>query len=174
MTRMTLGVRLGGHADSGHSRRFVSLSALGLLCATIGTIGTMSGCAEETATGEQRVHIVKNADAPAEVGGIPPDKQADIQLMLQQREPSVRKCYNDVLNDGSHDRTFKGTLIVLISLSSGNKDSGARVTAVKIIGGSLNNDEVNSCLVEKLKEFEYPDISNPGTMQYTYKFEPAY
>ena len=152
MTRMTLGAHL---------------MALGLL-------SLAAGCAEETATGEQRVHIVKNSDVPAEVGGIPPDKQADIQLMLQQREPSVRKCYNDVLNDGSHDRSFKGTVIVLISLASGNKDSGARVTAVKIIGGSLNNDEVNSCLVEKLKEFEYPDISNPGTMQYTYKFEPAY
>ena len=109
------------------------------------------------------------------MGGISPDKQADIQLMLQQREPSVvRKCYNDVLNDGSHDRTFKGTLIVLVSLASGSKESGARVTSVKIIGGTLNNEEVNTCLVEKLKEFEYPDIANRGTMEYTYKFEPAY
>jgi hypothetical protein len=132
------------------------------------------GCAEETVTGEQRVHIVRNSDAPAEVGGIAPDKQADIQLMLQQREPSVRKCYNDVLNDGSHDRTFKGTLVVLISLTSGSKESGARVTATKVIGGSLNNEEVSSCLVGKLKEFEYPDIPNQGTMEYTYKFEPAY
>jgi hypothetical protein len=137
--------------------------------------GAMAGgCAEETVTGEQRVHIVRNSDAPAEVGGIAPDKQADIQLMLQQREPSVRKCYNDVLNDGSHDRKFKGTIVVLISLASGTKESGARVTTTKVIGGSLNNDEVSACLVEKLKEFEYPDIPNPGTMEYTYKFEPAY
>ena len=132
------------------------------------------GCAEETVTGEQRVHIVRNSDAPAEVGGIAPDKQADIQLMLQQREPSVRKCYNDVLNDGSHDRKFKGTLVVMISLAPGSKESGARVTATKVIGGSLNNEEVSACLVEKLKEFEYPDIPNKGTMEYTYKFEPAY
>jgi hypothetical protein len=153
MTRMTLGAHL---------------VALGLLSAL------SLGCAEETVTGEQRVHIVKNSEAPAELGGISPDKQADIQLMLQQREPSVRKCYNDVLNDGSHDRAFKGTLIILISLAPGSKESGARVTATKVIGGSLNNEEVNTCLVEKLKEFEYPDIVNKGTMQYTYKFEPAY
>ncbi len=155
MTRTTLGVHL------------MTLGTLGLLT-------TMSlGCAEETATGEQRVRIVKNNDAPAEVGGIAPDKQADIQLMLQQREPSVRKCYNDVLNDGSHDRSFKGSVVVLISLASGSKE-GAKVTGVKVINDTLKNDDVSSCVVDKLKEFEYPEIPNPGTMQYSYKFEPAY
>jgi hypothetical protein len=131
------------------------------------------GCAEETATGEQRVRIIKNPEARAEVGGIPPDKQADIQLVLQQREPSVRKCYNDVLNDGSHDRTFKGSIVLLISLAPGGTN-GSRVTAVKAINDTLKNDEVTSCVVDKLKEFEYPDVGNSGTMQYSYKFEPAY
>src|SRR5579871_4272781 len=98
MTRMTLGVHL---------------MILGLLSAMA------VGCADETATGEPRVNIVKNNEAPPEKGGIAPDKQADIQLMLQQREPSVRKCYNDVLNDGSHDRSFKGSVVVLISLAPG-------------------------------------------------------
>jgi hypothetical protein len=127
------------------------------------------GCADETVTGEPRVHIIRNSEAPPEVGGIPPDKQADIQLVLQQREPSVRKCYNDVLNDGSHDRSFKGTVIVLLTVEPSGHASKA-----KIIGGSLTNNEVSDCLAEKLKDFDYPQIPNQGTMQYTYKFEPAY
>jgi hypothetical protein len=138
---------------------------LGLLLSLSNT-----GCAEETASGEPRVHVIKNAETPAEVGGIPPDKQADIQLMLQQREPSTLKCYEDVLND-KHDRAFKGTTIVLLTL----RPSGdAAKASVKIIGGSLNNEEVNACLVEKLVGFEYPQIPHEGTMQYTYKFQPAY
>jgi hypothetical protein len=142
----------------------MNLAALGVIF----VVATSAGCAEETATGEQRVRIIKNSDAPAEVGGIPPDKQADIQLVLQQREPSVRKCYNDVLNDGSHDRTFKGTVLVLLTVQPSGKASA------KVVGGSLNNPEINGCLVEKLADFEYPQIPNEGTMQYTYKFEPAY
>jgi hypothetical protein len=139
------------------------------LCLAVAAITTMyAGCAEDTATGEQRVHIVRNEETPAERGGIPPDKQADIQLVLQQREPSVRKCYNDILNDGSHDRSFKGTVLVLLTLTPAGK------ATAKVIGGSLNNSDVNSCLVEKLADFEYPQIPNEGTMQYTYKFEPAY
>jgi hypothetical protein len=151
MTRMTLGVR------------FMTLGLLSALA---------FGCADETATGEPRVRVVKNADVAPEKGGIAPDKQADIQLMLQQREPSVRKCYNDVLNDGGHDRSFKGTVIVLISLAPGG--GNAKVSGVKVITDTLKNDEVTSCVVDRLKDFEYPDIPNPGTMQYSYKFEPAY
>ena len=145
MTRMTLG--------------------LGLAVAAFTTM--VAGCAE-TASGEPRVRVVKNPEAASEVGGIPPDKQADIQLVLQQREPSVRKCYNDILNDGSHDRSFKGTVLVLLTLAPSGKANA------KVIGGSLNNNDVNSCLVERLADFEYPQIPNEGTMQYTYKFEPAY
>jgi len=150
---------------------------LGLHLVTFGLLSalamTSSGCAEETATGEPRVRVVKNSEAAPEKGGIPPDKQSDIQLMLQQREPSVRKCYNDVLNDGSHDRSFKGTVVLLISLSPGGGEN-ARVTGVKAINDTLKNDEVTSCVVEKLKEFEYPEVPSAGTMQYSYKFEPAY
>jgi hypothetical protein len=158
MTRMTLGVRL------------MTL----VLLAPLATAAL--GCADETATGEPRVRIVKNEEAPAERGGIAPDKQADIQLMLQQREPSVRKCYNDVLNDGSHDRSFKGTVVVLISLApgGGGKTGNAKITGVKVINDTLKNDDVTSCVVDRLKDFEYPDVPNPGTMQYSYKFEPAY
>jgi hypothetical protein len=147
---------------------------LGVHFVAIGLLSVLSAsCAEETATGEQRVNIVKNNEAPPEKGGIAPDKQADIQLMLQQREPSVRKCYNDVLNDGGHDRSFKGTVVVLISLAPGDS-SNSKITGVKVITDTLKNDEVTSCVVDRLKDFEYPTVANAGTMQYSYKFEPAY
>ncbi len=151
MTRTTLGANLLAGA---------------LLALSLSNVG----CAEETASGEPRVRVIKNNEAPPEVGGISPDKQADIQLMLQQRDPSTLKCYEDVLND-KHDRAFKGTVIVLLSLRPSG--DGAKATA-KIIGGTLNNEEVNGCLVEKLVGFEYPQIAHEGTMQYTYTFQPAY
>ena len=122
------------------------------------------GCAETaTASGGDMVE----QDTPAE-GGIPTDKEQDIQLMLQQREPSVLKCYQDVLND-KHDRAFKGTVMVVLTIEPTGKAS-----EVRIAGGTLSNKEVTDCVVEKLKDFDYPQIPNPGTTQYTYKFEPAY
>ena len=137
------------------------------LVATVFASVVAVGCAE-TSGGERTVRVVKNNDTAPPTGGIPPEKQADIQLLLQQRDPSTLKCYQDVLND-KHDRAFKGTVMLVLTIEPTGKASD-----VQIIGGTLNNKEVSDCLVEKLKDFEYPQIPNTGSMQYTYKFEPAY
>ena len=130
-----------------------------------------AGCAETSASGGG-INVIPNPEAKsAQEKGIPPDKEAEVQLLLQQRNPSTLKCYSDVLNE-KHDRAFKGTVIVLLSLEPSGSQSKA--AEVKVIGGTMTDKEVTSCVVDKLKEFDYPEIQNRGTMQYVYRFEPAY
>jgi hypothetical protein len=125
------------------------------------------GCADTT-EGGGNVRVVKTPEAQsAQTSGISPDKQAEVQLLLQQRDPSTLRCYQDVL-DEKHDRAFKGTVIVLLSLEPGGKGTA------QVIGGTLNNKEVSDCVISKLNEFEYPQVQQAGTMQYVYRFEPAY
>jgi hypothetical protein len=144
----------------------VMFAALALLF-TVTTVG----CAE-TSGGGGGVNVVKGPEPTSQpTSGIAPDKEAEIQLLLQQRNPSTLKCYSDVLNE-KHDRAFKGTVIVLISLEPHGSQS--KVSDVKVIGGTMTDKEVTSCVVDKLKEFDYPEIVNAGTMQYVYRFEPAY
>jgi hypothetical protein len=144
----------------------VQLAALAALF-TVTTVG----CAE-TSAGGGGVNVVKNPEERSSgEKGIPPDKEAEVQLLLQQRNPSTLKCYSDVLNE-KHDRAFKGTVIVLLSLEPSGGQSKA--ADVKIIGGTMTDKEVTSCVVDKLKEFDYPEIQAAGTMQYVYRFEPAY
>ena len=127
----------------------------------------VAACAETSDSNEQRVRVVKNNEVAAQTGGISPDKEAEVQLLLQQRDPSTLRCYQDVL-DEKHDRAFKGTVIVLLELTPAGK------ATAKVTGGTLNNKEVSDCLVEKLNDFEYPQVAQTGTMQYVYRFEPAY
>jgi hypothetical protein len=130
-----------------------------------------AGCADTSSSGGG-VNVVKGPEPSSQpTSGISPDKEAEIQLLLQQRNPSTLKCYSDVLNE-KHDRAFKGTVIVLLSLEPSGGQSKA--ADVKIIGGTMTDKEVTSCVVDKLKEFDYPDVVNAGTMQYVYRFEPAY
>jgi hypothetical protein len=138
-----------------------------LSLAVLGTLTFSLACAE-TQTGEPRVRVVKNDEPAAVLGGIPPDKQAEIQLLLQQRDTSTLKCYQDVLND-KHDRAFKGTVFVMLTI-----EPSGQASDVTVVGGSLNNPEVGQCLVSKIKEFEFPPIPNKGSMQYEYRFQPAY
>ena len=142
---------------------------LGMELAALALVSTLAaGCAETSASGGGGVRVVKNEEKASQTGGIPPDKQAEIQLLLQQRDPSTLKCYQDVL-DEKHTRTFKGSVTVELTVVPGGKASDVRVT-----GGSLNNKDVSDCLIAKLKDFEYPDVPSAGTMQYVYRFEPAY
>jgi len=148
-----------------------SAGALALALALATGLASVAGCAESSG-GDRRVRVVKNSEADPVIGGIPPDKQAEVQLLLQQRDPSTLRCYQEVL-DEKHDRAFKGTVIVVLTLDPVDK-SVAKASDVKVIGGTLNNQEVSNCLIEKLKDFEYPSIDATGSMQYVYKFEPAY
>ena len=138
------------------------IAALALLSAL-----TVAACAETSDSNERSVRVVPNKQESVETGGIAPDKQAEVQLLLQQRDPSTLRCYQDVL-DEKHDRAFKGTVIVLLELTPAGK------ATAKVTGGTLNNKEVSDCLVEKLDGFEYPQVAQTGTMQYVYRFEPAY
>jgi hypothetical protein len=145
-------------------------TTLGLFSLLV-TVGA-SGCASDSASsGGGRTRVVPNPESAASVGGIPPDKEAEIQLFLQQRNPSTLKCYSDVLNE-KHTREFKGNVIVVLTLAPDGAQSKA--SKVEVIGGTMTDKEVTTCLVEKLKEFDFPAIDAKGSMQYVYRFEPAY
>jgi hypothetical protein len=151
----------------------MKLSRLGLIqmrAVVVSATALLStlGCATTGESGDERVRVVRNQEQSAEQGGIPPDKQAEIQLVLQQRDPSTLKCYSDVLNE-KHDRAFKGSVAVIVTLQPSGKASD-----VKIVNSSLNNKEVHDCLIEKIKDFDFPTLDHGGSMQYVYHFQPAY
>jgi hypothetical protein len=58
---------------------------------------------------------------------------------------------------------------VLISIEPTGKAS-----SVKVIGGTLSDETVQQCLVETIKEFEFPQLAQAGEVQYEYRFRPAY
>ena len=128
------------------------------------------GCASASGSSPNEPHytVEKPDDRPPATSGIPPDKDAEIKMMLQQREPSVLRCYQDVLNE-KHDRAFQGTVKLLITIQPSGHSSN-----VKVVGGTLNDREVQECLVEKIKGFEFPTLTQSGDTQYEYKFRPAY
>ena len=125
------------------------------------------GCAS-TASDGARVRVIHPPEAHAEVGGISPEKQAEILLVLQNRNLSTLKCYDDVLAE-KHDRAFKGDVAVVIKISPSGQASD-----VAIARSTLDSDPVERCLVERIKEFEFPRVTYGGMVDYVYHFEPAY
>lgn len=137
-------------------------------CLALLAAGAACAGSKPSQTGEPRYTIVKPAEEQSETGGISPEKQEEIQLVLQNREPSARKCYQDVLNE-RHDRKFEGLIRVVITLGT-----GGQAQDVKVIANTLQSPEVEGCLVEKIKEWEFPSLAQPGEVQYEYRFRPAF
>jgi hypothetical protein len=137
----------------------------------MGTLLSLGACASSGNTRDEGAPptVIRNADdVRVDTGGIPPDKQADIYLVLNQRDASARKCYQDVLNE-KKTRDFKGTVKVLMTLSPSGEAKQVRIT-----GGTLKNKDVEDCLVRTVKEFEFPKLDRGGDLQYDYTFEPQY
>jgi hypothetical protein len=124
-----------------------------------------SGSASKT---EPTYTILKKPEPTSTTGGVPPDKEAEVQLVLAQRDASTRRCYQDALST-KKDKNFKGTVQVLITLGVAQQ-----ATAVKAVGGTLGDSEVEACLVDTLKSFEYPKLDVAGDVQYTFSFRPSY
>jgi hypothetical protein len=140
------------------------------LFAALAVIAVLPACASSSQqqSGEPEYNIIRPNDNTPQTGGVPPDKENEINLLLQQREPSARKCYQDVLNE-KHDRAFQGTIKVLISI-----EPSGHASAVKVVGGTLSDETVQDCLVQTIKEFEFPQLAQAGEVQYEYRFRPAY
>ena len=138
--------------------------------ATLALLALTVGCASSSQqqSNEPQYNIVRPNESSPQTGGVPPDKEAEIKLLLQQREPSALKCYQDVLNE-KHDRNFQGTVTLLIAI-----DPSGRASGVKVAGGTMSDPAVQECLVQTVREFEFPQLAQAGEVQYTYTFRPAY
>src|SRR5512142_1640945 len=117
----------------------------------MGTSLGLAACATSGANDESKpipVVVHGNEDMRIDTGGIPPDKQGDVYLVLQQRDASARRCYQDVLNE-KKTRDFKGTVTIMLSLNTNGTAKNVRV-----MSSTLNNKEVEDCLCATIKEFE--------------------
>jgi hypothetical protein len=128
----------------------------------------LASCSTSSGSGGGQTVIRPNQGPSPATSGISPDKEAEVQLVLQQREVSTRKCYQDVLNEKA-DRNFQGTVKVLIALGTSRQ-----ATDVRVVGGTLNDQDVQSCLVSTIKRFEFPELTQPGEVQSEFRFQPAY
>jgi len=139
----------------------------------IGTGLVLGACASATSVprdsdnGPRPTIVRDDTRMVIDTGGVPPDKEAEIKLLLQERDSSARRCYQDVLNE-KHTREFKGNVKVIITLDTAGHGKP------RVAGSTLGSPEVENCLLGVLRDFEYPKLDRGGDVQYEFKFEPQY
>ncbi len=139
----------------------------GVAFAVLFGFGLVACAKQQDTTQNPRYTIIRGSDSSPAQGGLSPEKQSEIQLLLQQREPTARKCYQEELNV-RQDRSFQGSVEVLITLKP------QKAPAVRVLKSTLNSPAVEQCLVRKLQEFDFPAVDHVGEVPHTYMFRPAY
>jgi len=72
-------------------------------------MGLCLGYLDPTGHGDHPRAVIVRDDTQIviDTGGVPPDKEAEIKLLLQKRDSSARRCYQDVLNE-KHTGSSRG------------------------------------------------------------------
>ena len=133
----------------------------------LGACASATSIPRDTENGPRTVIVRDDTQMVIDTGGVPPDKEAEIKLLLQERDSSARRCYQDVLNE-KHTREFKGNVKVIITIDTAGHGKP------RVAGSTLKSPEVENCLVGVLRDYEYPRLDKGGDVQYEFKFEPQY
>ena len=97
---------------------------------------------------------------------IPPEKMEEVTRLLDRKRPAVSRCLTMVVDNKELPKGSRGKMTLGITISTAGK-----ATNVKVIQASLENKTLESCVIEKVQEIQFPDLPSQYETTYGYAFE---
>ncbi len=106
--------------------------------------------------------------APSDPAMVTADQMDEIQRMFVRKGSAVSRCLSIAIDNKELPKNSRGkvTLGVVISTSGKAND-------VKIIKASLESKSLSDCVVNKVKEIQFPEVPKQYETTYTYAFEAS-
>jgi hypothetical protein len=140
----------------------------------IGTIATLVAC------GGKKGQTTPDPDSGGgEVGGgegIPQNNQEgdvvsaetldEIQRMFQRKGSAVSRCLAIVVDNKELPKNSRGKITLEVTITPSGSPGD-----IKILKASLDSKALHDCIVERVKEIQFPAIPKAYPATYTYAFE---
>ena len=97
---------------------------------------------------------------------IPPEKMDEIGRLLDRKRPAVSRCLTMVVDSKELPKNSRGKMSLAIKIATTGKAS-----SITVIESSLESKALESCVVAKVQEIQFPDIPSPYETTYSYAFE---
>jgi len=97
---------------------------------------------------------------------IPPEKMDEIVRLLDRKRPTVSRCLTMVVDNQELPKNSRGKMTLGITISTAGKAS-----SVKVIKSSLENKNLETCVIGKVNEIQFPDLPAQYETTYAYAFE---
>jgi hypothetical protein len=97
---------------------------------------------------------------------IPPETMDEIQRTLDRKRATMSRCLALAVDAKELPRNAKGKVTLDLVIAPGGK-----ATEVKIVRASIESKSLDECLISRVREIQFPDVSKPVPTSYTYGFE---
>ena len=157
------GVRAAGGGDMGGSLRTPAGSEGGGKVADIGAIRVSQADANVSSAGasERKIKGKAKAGKGEEVGGSGILDSASVNKVVKSRVTAIKMCYEKALK---RSPTLEGKISVQFTIGT-----SGRVTKANAKEDTINDSEVTSCVLSKVKSFVFPKPEG-GAVEYVFPF----
>lgn len=133
-----------------------------LVVAACGGKQQPSSTTDEVASGDD----AEGEAEPASDDMVPPEKLDEIQRALGAKRTAAARCLSDAVLAGKADRNARGKVTLQFVIG---RDGKAR--KLQIVKSTVQNEEVERCVVAKVEEIDFGQLSADLDWSYSYAFE---
>lgn len=106
-------------------------------------------------------------DAPDMSGQmVSPEKMDEIERLLDRKSNIISKCLSKAVDNKELPKNSHGKVTLDITISAAGK-----ADSVKVIKASLDSQSLHGCIIEHVKEIQFPELPKPYPTSHTYAFE---
>jgi hypothetical protein len=97
---------------------------------------------------------------------VPPELADEIQREFERKRASVTRCLSAAIDAKELPRNSRGRMTLNVTIVPGGK--AGEVTVAKT---SLESPLLSECVIGKVKEIIFPEVTKPYPTSYSYAFE---
>ncbi len=92
----------------------------------------------------------------------------EITRLFQRKGNAVSRCLSIVIDNKELPKNSRGKITLEVTISPGGKPE-----RIKILKASLDSKSLHECVIERVKEIQFPSLPNTYPTTYTYAFEAS-
>ncbi|MEO8701673.1 MAG: AgmX/PglI C-terminal domain-containing protein [Kofleriaceae bacterium] len=99
---------------------------------------------------------------------VSPDTADEIQRMFARKSGAVSRCLSIAIDNKELPKNSRGKVTLEVTITPAGKPG-----EVKVIKATLESKTVTDCVIERVKEIQFPEVPIPYPTTYTYAFEAS-
>lgn len=92
----------------------------------------------------------------------------EITKLFQRKGNAVSRCLSIIIDNKELPKNSRGKITLEVTISTAGKPE-----SVKILKASLDSKPLHDCVIERVKEIQFPKVPNSYPTTYTYAFEAS-